>query len=173
MLNTDSRNRSAVGRIACEDGEARLRPFNRPPTTRIAQLLVPRRQIALAVIAALRAARRAVAVGLFLIARPRLLAAGTLHQHPAALAVGDQRAFSRRLERLFAARRFGLLVSGVFFSVFTWHRPVEIGPGERCDLLAELLAQYPRLDLLDLPLGELAELERPIGDANQPIHLEV
>src|SRR5258705_1960194 len=35
MLNSDSRNRSAVGRISREDGEARLRPFNRPPTTRI------------------------------------------------------------------------------------------------------------------------------------------
>src|SRR2546430_5541660 len=112
MLNTDSRNRSAVGRIACEEGEARLRPFNRPPTTRIAQLLVPRRQIALAMIAALRAARRAVAVGLFLVAGASLLAAGALHQHAAALTVGDQRAFSRRLERLFAAQRFGLFVIG-------------------------------------------------------------
>src|SRR5258708_31467413 len=98
MLNTDSRNRSAVGRISCEEGEARLRPFNRPPTTRIAQLLVPRRQIALAVIAALRAARRAVAVGLFLVAGTGFLAAGALHQHAAALAVGDQRALARRFE---------------------------------------------------------------------------
>src|SRR5580704_7363978 len=35
MLNSDSRSRSAVGRISREDGDARLRPFNRPPTTRI------------------------------------------------------------------------------------------------------------------------------------------
>src|SRR5437764_9012344 len=146
MLNSDSRRRSAVGRIACEDGEARLRPFNRPPTTRIAQLLVPRRQIALAVIAALRAARRAITVGLFLIAGAGLLAAGTLHQHAAALAVGDQRAFSRRLERRLAARRVNLFVVGFLTRLFTRHRPVEIGTGERCDLFAELLAQHPRLD---------------------------
>src|SRR6185436_31978 len=119
MLNTDSRRRSAVGRIACEEGEARLRPFNRPPTTRIAQLLVPRRQIALAVIAALGAARRAVAVGLFLVAGAGLVAAGALHQHAAALAVSDQRAFSRRLERLLAARRVSIFVVGFFAR----HRP--------------------------------------------------
>src|SRR5437763_17083574 len=110
MLNTDSRKRSAVGRISCDEGEARLRPFNRPPPTRIAQLPVLRLQIALAVIAALRAARRAIAVGLVLIAGAGLLAAGTLHQHAAALAVGDQRTFSRRLERLLAARRFSLFI---------------------------------------------------------------
>src|SRR3954465_8165629 len=102
MLNSDSRRRSAVGRIPCEEGEARLRPFNRPPTTRIAQLLVPWRQVALAVIAALGAARRAVPVGVFLVAGAGLLAAGTVHQHAAALAVGDQRVFPRRLERLLA-----------------------------------------------------------------------
>src|SRR6185503_7543314 len=123
MLNTDSRKRSAVGRISRDDGEARLRPFNRPPTTRIGQLLVPRLQIALAVIAALRAARRAVAVGLFLVARAGLIAAGALHQHAAALAVGDQRAFAGRLERLLAARRFGVLAVGLFVRLFTGHRP--------------------------------------------------
>src|SRR5919107_5171523 len=117
MLNTDSRRRSAVGRIACDEGEARLRPFNRPPTTRIAQLLVPWRQIALAVIAALGAARRAVAVGLVLVAGAGLLAAGALHQHAAALAVRDQRAFPGRLERLLAARRFGVFV-GLFVRFF-------------------------------------------------------
>src|ERR1700730_18688169 len=35
ILNTDSRNRAAVGRMSRDDGDARLRPFNRPPTTRI------------------------------------------------------------------------------------------------------------------------------------------
>src|SRR5438067_5684652 len=145
ILNTDSRNRSAVGRISFDEGEARLRPFNRPPTTRIAQLLVLGLQIALAVIAALRAARRAIAVGLFLVAGAGLLAAGALHQHAAALAVGDQRAFSRRLERRLAARRFSLFVVGFF----TRHRPVEVGARERCDLLAELFAQHAGLDLLD------------------------
>src|SRR5262245_16436826 len=104
MLNTDSRKRSAVGRIACVDGEARLRPFSLPPTTRIVRLLVPRLQIALAVISALGAARWAVAVGFFLVAGAGFLAAGALHQHAAALAVGDQRALAGRLEWLFAAR---------------------------------------------------------------------
>src|SRR6185295_16768199 len=118
MLNTDSRRRSAVGRIPCEDGEARLRPFNRPPTTRMVQLLVPRRQIALAVIAPLGAARRAVAVGLFLVAGAGLLAAGALHQHAAALAVGNQRALSGRLERLLAAQRVRRFVVGLFVRFF-------------------------------------------------------
>src|SRR2546423_395756 len=172
MLNTDSRNRSAVGRIACEEGEARLRPFNRPPTTRIAHLLVPRRQIALAVIATLRAARRAVAVGLFLVAGASLLAASTLHQHAAALPIGDQRAFPGRLERLLAARRVSLFVVGFLVGFFTRHRPVEIGAGERCDLLAELLAQHARLDLLDLAFGEFAQLKWPVRNADQPVHLE-
>src|SRR5438093_3333869 len=172
MLNTDSRKRSAVGRISCDEGEARLRPFNRPPTTRIAQLLVLGLQIALAVIAALGATRRAVAVGLFLVAGAGLLAAGTLHQHAAALAVGDQRAFSRRLERLLAARRVNLFVVGFLARLFTRHRPVEVGTGKACNLLAELLAQHAGLDLLDRAFGEFAELERPIGDADQPVHLE-
>src|ERR1700690_1664929 len=110
MLNTDSRRRSAVGRMSREAGEARLRPFNRPPTTRMTSLFLPRPQIALAVIAALGAARRAVAVGFVLVAGAGFIAAGALHQHAAALAVGDQRAFSQRLERLLAARRFALVV---------------------------------------------------------------
>src|SRR6185295_4374920 len=172
MLNTDSRRRSAVGRIACVEGEARLRPFNLPPTTRMVQLLVPRRQIALAVIAALGAAWRAVAVGLILVAGAGLLAAGALHQHAAALAVGDQCAFPRRLERLLAARRVGLFVVGLFVRLFTWHRPVEIGTRKRCDLLAELLAQHAGLDLLDLAFDEFAELERAVGNTDQPVHLE-
>src|SRR5882672_5914645 len=114
MLNTDSRKRSAVGRISRDEGEARLRPFNRPPTTRIGQLLVPRLQIALAVIAALRTARRAVAVGLFLVAGAGFVAAGALHQHAAALAVGNQAALAGQLERLLATRRAALFVPGIF-----------------------------------------------------------
>src|SRR5262249_55789705 len=35
MLNRDSRSRSAVGRIACERGDASVRPPRRPPTMRI------------------------------------------------------------------------------------------------------------------------------------------
>src|SRR4051812_35447600 len=132
MLNSDSRKRSAVGRISRDDGDASVRPFNRPPTTRItlrrhpevlaamwgeprrmghtrlqpsfetprkmrgcsgrrlrlserSASLFQRLQIALAVVAALRAARRAVAVGLEFVALARLLAARALHQHAAAL----------------------------------------------------------------------------------------
>src|ERR1700753_3474714 len=120
MLKTDSRKASAVGLISRDDGDARLRPFNRPPTTRI-RLLVARLQIALAVIAALGAARRPVAVSLELVLRAGLLAAGALHQHAAALAVGDQRALAGRLERLLAARRV-LGLNGRF--CFARHRPV-------------------------------------------------
>src|SRR5258707_15243557 len=116
MLNTDSRKRSAVGRISFDEGEARLRPFNRPPTTRIGQLLVARLQVALAVIAALRAARRAVAVGFFLIARAGFVAAGALHQHAAALAVGDQAALAGGVEPVLATRRVTLFALR-FFSV--------------------------------------------------------
>src|SRR5712671_720780 len=87
--------------------------------------LVPRLQIALAVIAALRASRRAVATGFGLVARAGFLAAGALHQHAAALAVGDQAAFSRRLERLFAAWCIGLFVFR-FCASFAMHRPGEI-----------------------------------------------
>src|SRR6266702_7731393 len=124
MLNTDSRRRSAVGRISREDGEARLRPFNRPPTTRIANLLVLWLQIALAVIAALGAARRAVAVGFVLVAGAGFLAAGTLHQHAAPLAIGDQRTLAGRLERLLAAR--GILFGFGRGGRIARHRPVEI-----------------------------------------------
>src|SRR5258708_19735366 len=65
-------------------------------------LLVPRLEVALAVIPALRTARRAVAVGLGLVAGARLLAAGALHQYAAALAVGDQPPLSPRLSKLFS-----------------------------------------------------------------------
>src|SRR5580692_5030859 len=160
MLNSDSRNRSAVGRISRDDGDARLRPFNRPPTTRIRRLtfaplplagrgrgrgstteavprdppprkgegdgrprvnnerpwkpslLVARLQVAFAVIAALRTPRRAVAVGLGFVAGARFLAAGALHQHAAALAVGNQAAFAGRLERLLRKGRIGVFIGG-------------------------------------------------------------
>src|SRR5258708_15030698 len=88
-------------------------------------LLVPRLEVALAVIPALRTARRAVAVGLGLVAGARLLAAGALHQYAAALAVGDQAALAGGLEKLFAARsigRFGLPASGTL----RLPRPVEM-----------------------------------------------
>src|SRR6266700_904962 len=179
ILKTDSRKRSAVGRMSREAGEARLRPFNRPPTTRIRllmpdvearahsqTLLVLWLQIALAVIAALGAARRAVAIGLGLVARAGLVAAGALHQHAAAFAVGDHGPL-----RLLAARRVRLSLAGLADGLAR-HRPVEIRARERCQLFAELLAQHPGLDLLDLALFELCELDRPVGDPDQPVHLE-
>src|SRR3954453_19271636 len=107
-------------------------------------------------VAALRAARRAVAVGLFLVAGAGFVASGALHQDAAALAVGNETAFSRRLERLLFARD-GIV--GGFGAGIARHRPVEVGAGERGDLFAELLAQHAGLDLLDLAFGEFAELE--------------
>src|SRR5207245_2694723 len=154
MLNTDSRKRSAVGRISRDEGDARLRPFNRPPTTRIATLLVLWLEVAFAVIAALWTAWRTIAIGLGLVARACFLAAGALHQHAAALAVGDQRVLARWLERLFAARRVSLAVTLV---ALFGARKIRARKGG--DLFAELLAQHAGLDLLDLTFGQLAQLE--------------
>src|SRR5438552_4610779 len=166
MLKTDSRSRSAVGRISREDGEARLRPLKRPPTTRIDGLLVPWSQIALAVIATLGAARRAVAVGFVLVARARVRAAGALHQHAPALAVGNQRALAGRLERLFAPRRLAIVIGVALLP----HR--ELRARLRDHLVAELLAQHARLDFIDRTLRDLAQLERTVGHPDQPVHLE-
>src|SRR5258706_11782889 len=134
-------------------------------------LLVPRLQIALAVIAALRASRRAVTAGFGLVARARLLAAGALHQHAATLAVGDQTAFSRRLERLFAARCATLFIFSCWVGLAR-HRPVEIRTGERRNLLAELLAQHAVLDLLHLAFRQFAQLKRTVGHPDPPVHLD-
>src|SRR6476660_2051287 len=128
-----------------------------------AALLVPRLQIALAVIAPLRAPRRAVAAGLGLVARARLLAAGALHQHAAALAVGDQAALAGRLERLLAARRIGL----DFLGLGAVDGPGEIRTRQRGDFLAELFAQHAGLDLFDLALGKFGELKRPVLHPDQ------
>src|SRR6202790_3871387 len=134
-------------------------------------LLVLRLQVALAVIAALRAARRAVACGLGLVAGARFLAAGALHQHAAALAVGDQAALAGRLERLFAARGIGRFTLGFFLS-FARLRTIEIRARQGRHLLAELVAQHPGLDLLDLAFGEFAQLERTVGHPDQAVHFE-
>src|SRR5882672_10475451 len=134
-------------------------------------LLVPRLQIALAVIAALRAPRRAVAAGFGLVAGARLLAAGALHQHASALAVGDQAALAGWLERLLAAWRIGLLFLRIDPGR-ALHRTREIRARQRGDLFAELLAQHPGLDLLDLTFGEFAQLKRSVRHPDQPVHLE-
>src|ERR1700719_3645383 len=133
--------------------------------------LVPRLQIALAVIAALRASRRAVAAGLGLVACARLLAAGALHQDAAALAVGDQAAFSRRLERLLAAPRIGFFTLRPGLS-FALHRTIKIRTSEGGNLFAELLAQHAGLDLFDLAFDQFAQLKRPVGHPDQPVHFE-
>src|SRR6266851_5671284 len=133
--------------------------------------VVPRLQIALAVIAAQRAPRRAVAAGFGLIARARFVAAGALDQHPAALAVGDQAVLAGRLERLFRARRRRLFVVR-FCLRLALHRTREIRARECGHLFAELLAQHPGLDLLDLAFGELAQLERTVGNPDQAVHFE-
>src|SRR3954464_14330562 len=113
-----------------------------PSTHALIALLISRLQVALAVIAALRAALRAVAVGLELIARARFLAARALHQHAAALAVGNQSIPARSLERLLGGRCLAIL------GALIRHRPREFRAGKGCDLFAELLAQHAGLDFL-------------------------
>src|SRR5215471_5998623 len=167
MLNTDSRRRSAVGRMSRDAGEARLRPLSRPPTTRISALALPRLQITLAVIAPLRAARRAITMGLRLVTGAGLLVAGALDQNAAALAVGDQCALAGGLEGLLAARHCAL-----FLAAARLFGRREIGARLRNDLVPKLLAQHPRFDLRNFALSEFAELKRPIGNADQPVHFE-
>src|SRR3954454_4430916 len=92
-------------------------------------LLILGCQIALAVIAALGAARRAITTGLGFVARTGLLAAGALHQHAAALAVGDHATLGRNPGRLLDARRRCLAVAAL---AFLGHR--EFRAGLRDDL---------------------------------------
>jgi len=47
-----------------------------------------------------------------------------------------------------------------------WRR--EIGPGQLCQFIAELLAQYPGANFFDFAFAKLTELERPERDANEP-----
>src|SRR5690606_8446394 len=51
-------------------------------------------------------------------------------------------------------------------------RPREVRAGGLRDAGAELLAQMPRADFLDRAVFELAELERTVGHANEPVHLQ-
>src|SRR6266851_4592617 len=134
-------------------------------------LLVPRLQIALAMIAAQRTPWRAVAAGFGLIARARFVAAGALHQHPAALAVGDQAVLAGRLERFFGARGVGRFVVR-FCLRLALHRTRKIRACECSHLFAKLLAQHAGLDLLDLTFGKLAQLERTVGNPDQAVHFE-
>src|SRR6185437_5660391 len=51
-------------------------------------------------------------------------------------------------------------------------RSGEIRAGQRRDASAELLAQRARPDLGDRARRQLAELERPVGHPDQPVHRE-
>src|ERR1700741_4337492 len=47
-----------------------------------------------------------------------------------------------------------------------WRR--EIGPGQLCQFIAELLAQYPGANFFDFAFNKLTELEWPERDADEP-----
>src|SRR5262249_7427488 len=49
------------------------------------------------------------------------------------------------------------------------NRPGKLGAGRSRDPRAELLAQMPGRDFLDRALGQLAQLERPVGHADQAV----
>src|SRR3712207_3854431 len=115
MLNSDSRKRSLVGRIALERGPASPRPLKRPPTIRMP------------------APRRLSRFG---------------------LAGSARLAFVRGPGSGLADRR------------------VEIGAGGLRELLAQLIAQNAAAHLAHFALPEVAQLERPVGDADEPAHAE-
>src|SRR5690606_6142406 len=73
------------------------------------------------------------------------------------VALADRRAFAARLVGLH--RLVGELVAD---------RRLEIGARLLDQPLAELVAQKPALQLAHLALGQFAELERAVGDADQP-----
>src|SRR4051812_46290175 len=124
--------------------------------------LVPRLEVALAVIAALRAPRRAIAAGLELVALARLVATAALHHYAAALAVLNHAALAGRLSG----------DHGIVAIALARGLTGKVGAGRRGDLLAELLAQHAGLHLVDLAFLEFAQLERTVGDPDQPVHLE-
>ncbi len=52
------------------------------------------------------------------------------------------------------------------------HGPLEIGSRGGGELGADLLLEHAGAHLVDAALGDFAELERPIGYADEPVHLE-
>src|SRR5665213_3952696 len=60
--------------------------------------------------------------------------------------------------------------SGLDLMIDQW--PVEVATRFADDRLAQLGAQRLRFDLLHRAIGKFAELERPEGDADQPVDLE-
>ncbi len=53
-----------------------------------------------------------------------------------------------------------------------WHFAFKIDTSRFSKLLAELIAQHAGLDHFDAAFGQIAELERAIGDADQTVHFE-
>src|SRR5262249_7225176 len=122
MLNSASRNRSAVGRIACDLGAASARPRKRPPTMRISAARRARRA---------RRPRRAGGPAFF--PPPRSLG---LPEAPGTAGGALAFAFASRG----GARRRGRRRAG-------GDRGGEARPRHGDDARAELLAQGPRLNL--------------------------
>src|SRR5215470_20398560 len=151
MLNSDSRSRSAVGRIACEWGEARVRPPRRPPTMRIG----PSAPLA-ADAAAFLAPRQLGLAQPLGIGRAALHLSAPRRRGPSRLAICD-RSHLRTTD------------------LFRWKRMRndgrrKVGTRERRDPLAQLLAQMTGAHLHDRAFGQIAELKRAERHPDQPVH---
>src|SRR3982074_3818367 len=118
--------------------------------------LVPRLDVALAVIAALRPPRRTVARSLGFVAGAGFIAAAALYQHAPPFAVLDHGALPHRLFRHHGI--LGIALAG--------HLSREIGARRGRDFLPQLLSQHAGFDFLDLAFLEFSELERAVGDAD-------
>src|SRR5579871_6712455 len=214
ILNSDSRSRSAVGRIACDAGAASVRPRKRPPTTRISpasplRRTRTRRAVGRDTAAAALFALHLSAAQLLRRCLNRLSLAMALDGDAAAFAIGYHvgawrtggsrmlrmliaaRAVKAATQRLllFAVRRapgmaHRLVRALIFALVFALVLPFVVAPRSRRgrkrhreiraglddQARSELLAQGPRADLLDLALGQFAELERTERHADEPCH---
>ena len=63
-------------------------------------------------------------------------------------------------------------MTGSGFRLVVDNRSVEIASRLADDLFAEFGAQRLRFDFLHRAIGQLAQLERPEGNADQPVHLQ-
>ena len=167
MLNSDSRNRSAVGLISREAGAAMLRPRKRPPTTRISTH--PEACARSCPCRAATAARPAIA--------PALVVAGRLrHCRSAAPARGGPcRPKSARsgpgLDGFFRAahrpRPSGFSASG-----WSCVGPLKSTPASVAIRSPSWSRSTPFVTSLDLAFREFVQLERSVGDPDQSVHLE-
>ena len=186
MLNSASRSRSAVGRIACRFRRRRAcAPRSRPPTMRIhcfrfahdlVRQPVPRLRSGSCARSRGPRAAAAVAAGLLLVhGRARVLRAVIREVRGFAPRKDERpRLLARlpsRLARLDARAPqddgMGLSPSCSITGA------VEIGArlcGERASPSCSRSTVV--LDFLDRAVGQFAELERPEGDADQPVHLQ-